>query len=59
MYLASIILLMFVLPLLSVAAEAPMLPHAAPLMGQAGAWNHWRSGPVVRGERGCEERIHG
>jgi uncharacterized protein DUF6790 len=38
MYLISIILLMFVLPLLSVAAEAPMLPDAAALMALVGKW---------------------
>ena len=38
MYLASIILLMLVLPLLSVAAEAPMVPDAAALMTLVGKW---------------------
>ena len=38
MYLASIILLMLVLPLLSVAAEAPMLPDPAALMALVGKW---------------------
>jgi hypothetical protein len=38
MYLAAIVLLMLVLPLLSVAAEAPMLPDAGALMGLVGKW---------------------
>lgn len=38
MYLAAIILLMLVLPLLSVAAQAPMLPDAGALMGLIGKW---------------------
>lgn len=38
MYLGAIILLMLVLPLISVAAEAPMLPDAAALMGLIGKW---------------------
>ena len=38
MYLGAIILLMLVLPLLSVAAEAPMLPDAGALMGLIGKW---------------------
>jgi|SRR3990170_227014 hypothetical protein len=38
MYLGAIILLMLVLPLISVAAEAPMLPDAGALMGLIGKW---------------------
>jgi uncharacterized protein DUF6790 len=38
MYFGAIILLMLVLPLLSVAAQAPMLPDAAALMGLVGKW---------------------
>ena len=38
MYLGAIILLMLVLPLLSVAAQASMLPDAAALMGLVGKW---------------------
>jgi hypothetical protein len=38
MYLAAIVLLMLVLPLISVAAQAPMLPDAAALMGLVGKW---------------------
>ncbi|MEX1060621.1 MAG: hypothetical protein WED13_06330, partial [Methyloceanibacter sp.] len=38
MYIAAIILLMLVLPLLSVAAEVPMLPDATALMGLIGKW---------------------
>jgi hypothetical protein len=38
MYLGVIVLLMLVLPLLSVAAEAPMLPDAGALMGLIGKW---------------------
>jgi len=38
MYLAAIVLLMLVLPLLSVAAEAPMLPDSGALMGLIGKW---------------------
>jgi hypothetical protein len=38
MYLAAIVLLMLVLPLISVAAEAPMLPDAGALMGLIGKW---------------------
>lgn len=38
MYLAAIILLMLVLPLISVAAQAPMLPDIGALMGLIGKW---------------------
>jgi hypothetical protein len=38
MYLAAIVLLMLVLPLLSVAGETPMLPDASALMGLIGKW---------------------
>jgi hypothetical protein len=38
MYLVSIIVLMLVLPLISVAAEAPVLPDAAALMALVGKW---------------------
>jgi hypothetical protein len=38
MYLGAIILLMLVLPLLSVAAQASMLPDTAALMGLIGKW---------------------
>jgi len=38
MYLAAIILLMLVLPLLSVAAETPMLPDATAMMPLIGKW---------------------
>ena len=38
MYLGAIILLMLVLPLLSVAAQAPMLPDAGALVGLIGKW---------------------
>lgn len=38
MYIAAIILLMLVLPLLSVAAETPMLPDAAAMMPLIGKW---------------------
>jgi hypothetical protein len=38
MYLGAIVLLMLVLPLFSVAAQAPMLPDAAALMGLVGKW---------------------
>jgi hypothetical protein len=38
MYLGAIVLLMLVLPLISVAAEVPMLPDATALMGLIGKW---------------------
>jgi hypothetical protein len=38
MYTAAIVMLMLVLPLISVAIEAPMLPDAGALMGLAGKW---------------------
>ena len=38
MYLGAIIVLMLVLPLLSVAAQAQMLPDAAALIGLVGKW---------------------
>jgi hypothetical protein len=38
MYIAAIVLLMLVLPLVSVAAETSMLPDASALMGLVGKW---------------------
>ena len=61
MYLGTIIVLMLVLPLLSVAAQASMLPDAAALMGLVGKWfTFWGVGVRLprRSDAGVPPPIH-